>query len=124
MAAPFQQWLAPDALAALCAAEGTPGDARPPADADVTAAIRALEGALAGRPPGAGLAALLSVVAMDLARHASRPEAAAILEGLRRTSDGLASQAPRRPDPAGAARALAWLDRLGRWSNPSDPKAR
>lgn len=119
MAAPFQQWLAPDALAALRDSEGTPADGRPPADADVTAAIRALETALAGRPPGAGLAALLSVVAMDLARHASRPEAAAILEGLRRTSEGLATQAPGRPDPAGAAQALAWLQRLGRWGATS-----
>lgn len=114
MATSFQQWLAPDALAALRAAEGAPDDGCPPA-ADVAAAIRALETVLAGRPPGAGLAALLSVVAMDLARHASRSEAAAILEGLRRTSEVLAAQVPGRSDPAGTAQALAWLDRLGRW---------
>jgi hypothetical protein len=51
MAAPFQQWLTPDALAALRAAEGTSADTQPPDDVDVTAAIRALETALAGRPP-------------------------------------------------------------------------
>jgi hypothetical protein len=115
MAAPFHRWLEPDALASLRAVEGLPGDPTPPADGDVTAAIRALEQALRGRPPGAGLAALLSVVAMDLARHASRSEADAILDGLRRTSESLARQAPGHADPAGAARALAWLERLGQW---------
>jgi hypothetical protein len=120
MDVPFRRWVEPDALAALRAAEGPPEDSDPPNDGDVAAAIRALEQALRGRPPGAGLAALLSVVAMDLARHASRSEADAILNGLRRTSERLAAQAPGRADPAGAARALAWLDRLGQWGRAND----
>jgi hypothetical protein len=120
MDVPFRRWVEPDALAALRAAEGPPEDSAPPNDGDVADAIRALEQALRSRPPGVGLAALLSVVAMDLARHASRPEADAILEGLRRTSESLARQAPGRADPAGTARALAWLDRLGQWGRAID----
>jgi len=139
MAAPFQQWLTPGALAALRAAEGTSVDTQPPDDTDVTAAICALETALAGRPPGTSLDLHLGR-ALCGASHLDDQAAAMGARGPRRrrapfprpcsplsrwtSLATLPAPRPRRSSRACAAPPRTWPPRLPDTPTPPVPPER